>query len=50
MRDVSQLVSQPLFVLGDNCRFHVLPCGVDLVPVRTQVCTLGDKMVLFDPS
>jgi hypothetical protein len=53
--DVSQLVSQPLFMLEDSLRYTMLLRGESLVLVGTQVCTVlsltcGDKMVLFDPS
>ena|GEM_PF-5354680 len=47
---VSQLVSQPLFMLEDSLRFTTLPRGVAPVLAGTQACTLCDKMVLFDPS
>ena len=50
VRGASQLVSQPLFALGDSLRYTSLLCGVAPVLVGTQVHTFGDKMVLFDPS
>jgi hypothetical protein len=37
----SQLVSQPLFILEESPRFMILLCGVGLVLVGTQVCTVS---------
>ena len=45
MCDVSQLVSQPLFILGDSLRYTMLLCGETPVLVGTQVCTVVSDAV-----